>query len=40
MTLVVIDVASGAIDDVIRLPKPAGSPMPLKRHGAAAGPNR
>lgn len=35
MTLVVIDVASGAIDDVIRLPKPAGSPMPLERHGAA-----
>lgn len=35
MTLVVIDVENGTIDDVIRLPRPAGSPMPLDRRGAA-----
>jgi len=35
MVLVVIDVERGAIDDVIRLPRPAGTPMPLDRHGAA-----
>jgi len=35
MTLVVIDVRDASIDDVIRLPAPAGTPMPLDRRGAA-----